>query len=392
MDIYQILVEKRQDIINQWIEAIKQDLQIESSTRLNSQALQDHLPVIFQAVLDGICEKHRDSARTLLTEQGDKHGHVRAQQDFNPEEIVREYFLLKRILLAELQPELLAISPDKILKIISVIDQTIDELMANSFKSYTNERLQQLESLQQQLLLTNQELNRLVAAHRDNLCYLTHEIKNPLTSIIGYSDLFLRLQKNRQANNSSTNLEHIEQVLRQGRKVLRLVNDTIEISGYRNGKIQLHFRLVDVCSLLDSIVISLKPAVAAKGLELTTSCNPEPLKVKTDSLRLQQIITNLISNAIRYTQEGKIMVICEQIEDERLQIIVSDTGIGISERDRQRIFEPYFRVATVESDIPDGIGLGLAIVAQLVNMLNGEIRLNSKLGVGSTFTIILPIV
>ena len=114
--------------------------------------------------------------------------------------------------------------------------------MANTFKSYTQQRVQQLENLHYQLLLTNQELTRLIEDNHENLSYLTHEIKNPLTSIIGYSDLFLR-QQQEHTDNTITNLGHIEQVLTQGRKILRLVNDTVEISSYSKGKIKLTPRI-----------------------------------------------------------------------------------------------------------------------------------------------------
>ena len=386
------LIDNIKQITDDWINAIIEDESIASSSKLRFSSIKDHIPELLEAAFEafaGNCPIETDNSDEY---QGKKHGFSRAIQDFDIEEIAREYYLLKQILFARLQADLLTSSPSEILDAIATLNQVIDKMMANSFKSYTQRRLNQLENLHAQLLLTNQELSRLVADRKDNLSYLTHEIKNPLTSIIGYSDLFLRQHQIKSLESTASNLGHIEQVLTQGRKILRLINDTVEISSYGKGAIELTPRPVNVCKLLDSVAISLKSAIEAKDLQLVTSCTPEPLEINTDSLRLQQIISNLVSNAIRYTEAGTITVFCEQIKDDRFKIVVSDTGIGISEADCQRIFDPYFRVTQADRCIvPKGLGLGLAIVAQLVQLLNGKIELKSEIGVGSTFTVVLPV-
>ncbi|BAZ45937.1 two-component sensor histidine kinase [Chondrocystis sp. NIES-4102] len=411
MDISKILTREKDDIIQQWVEAIALDQQIQSSQQLTFQSIIDHLPNIFQNILDAI---DSDWLQYIATKEntciysrnkedfpilGDTHGATRARQDFDAEEIVREYVLLKKILLAKLEPHLLLSDSKTTLDTIKFIDIIINQFMAKSFNSYTKERLEQLEKLQIQLLLTNQELTRLIEGHRDSLSYLTHEIKNPLTSIIGYSDLFLRQQKNLNTQNTClTNIEHIEQVLKQGRKILRIVNDTKELASYQSGNMNLHWQNVEICSLLESILLSFKSTIEAKNLHLSASCSPDRLIICTDSLRLQQIITNLISNAIRYTKSGTIEVKCIKIPPikpsikDYLKIIVKDSGIGIKTENQERIFEPYFQIKEANEMNLEGMGLGLAIVAQLVKMLNGKIKLSSKVNVGSTFTVILPII
>ncbi|MGD1917892.1 MAG: ATP-binding protein [Pleurocapsa sp.] len=388
----QKLINNIEEITENWIEAIIEDKLIASSNKLKSASIEDHIPQLLAAIFRVFAGIDKLITNNSDKNQGGKHGFARAIQDFNIEEIAREYYLLKKILFQRLQPELLASSPLEIIDAVATLNQVIDKMMANSFQSYTQKKLSQLENLHHQLLLTNQELIRLIEDHQDSLSYLTHEIKTPLTSIIGYSDLFLRQQQIKPVNNTINNLGHIEQVLTQGRKILRLVNDTLEISSYSKGTIKLTPRSVNICKLLDSVVVSLKSAVEVKGLDLVVGCTPEPLQIQTDSLRLQQIISNLVINAIRYTKTGTIKVFCEQIKGNYLKIVVSDTGIGISQVDCQRIFDPYFRVAQPDScTITEGIGLGLAIVAQLVQLLDGEIQLESEIGVGSTFTVVLPI-
>ncbi|MGF1674140.1 MAG: sensor histidine kinase, partial [Rivularia sp. (in: cyanobacteria)] len=114
--------------------------------------------------------------------------------------------------------------------------------------------------------------------------------------------------------------------------------------------------------------------------------------VVTDGLKLQQVMTNLVSNAIRYTESGTIEIDCHWVNKNRWEIIVSDTGVGISEEDLLNIFNPYYRANSKrDSCLIDGTGLGLAIVSQIVQLIQGEIKVESVLGIGSTFTVILPL-
>ena len=380
-------------IANKLIKAIEEDDLIASSCSLSSRALRDNLPEICQTIVETVIYTSDINSNNPLPEidrvgQGTQHGYVRSTQNFTIEELVREFSLLKRVAIEELKPLLLDYSSEVIIEKLSSVDRTIDRIVENSFQSYATVRKRQLDDLRQQVFLTKQELTRLIAAHQESLSYLVHEIKNPLTSIIGYSDLFIRQQ---QQNDSIDNLSHIQQVLQQGRKVLRLVNDTSEISAFKEGNFQVKAREVDICALLENITLCLKPSAEAKQLELVTSCQPERLIIYSDSLRLQQIITNLLINAVRYTQVGKIELSCRLIDIQQLEIRVADTGIGISKSEQERIFEPYFRTQQSQQDVPEGIGLGLAIVAQLVASLNGKIELNSEFGRGSIFTITIPL-
>jgi signal transduction histidine kinase len=113
--------------------------------------------------------------------------------------------------------------------------------------------------------------------------------------------------------------------------------------------------------------------------------------VLSDPLRLQQIVTNLLSNAIRYTQSGTIQLTCQILSNNCWSIVISDTGIGIAPEDQPCVFDPFFRAGDSGSYLPDSTGLGLAIVSQLVKLMQGKIELVSQLGIGSTFTVILPL-
>jgi len=390
-DFSQLLSDKVNVITDHWITAVRQDRQIESADNLSRTAIQDHIPLLLEAMVTVIFRSQESEIQPIL-EASWEHGVLRATQGFDPTEIVREYRLLRQVIFSTLETELLQAKPIELFRVIRLIDATVDEAISQCFKSYVDERLRELEQLHSQLQLNNQELTRLVRANQDKFSHLAHELKNPLTSIIGYSDLFLRQErKSSGVKDNFTNIEHIERVLRNGRHLLHLVNDALEVSRYQEGEMKLQVAPTSVRFLVNSVVEMLEPSVREKQLEIVVDCDRAPDEIRTDSLRLQQIITNLVSNALRYTHEGKVKLICERQDSDKWALIVSDTGIGISAENKELVFNPYYRVSNEKAYLPESTGLGLAIVDQLVQLLKGKIELVSHVGVGSTFTVTFPL-
>jgi signal transduction histidine kinase len=391
LDFSQVLLDNTDTIIENWVEAVRGDSLIQSANALPYKAIRDSVPRVLQAMTTMLSPSQDNDVETLV-EASLEHGVLRAEQGFDAAEIAREYRLLRQVTFSTLEANLLDGSPKEVIRVFRLIDAVVDEAIARCFKSYTSERLRELEQLQSQLTLNNQELTRLIRANQDNLSHLAHELKTPLTSIIGYSDLFLRTSRqNTQVKDTFANLEHVERVLGSGRQLLRLLNDALEISRYEAGQMQLQPALIDVRYLINDVIEMLEPLARAKELQMLVKSDRAPNQVLTDSLRLQQIVTNLVSNAIRYTKSGIVEVTCFMDADNQWAIAVTDTGIGIALEDQPHIFDPYFRVGASDTYLPDSTGLGLAIVSRLVNLLQGKIELVSQLGVGSTFTVILPL-
>lgn len=392
IDFSQLMLDKIDTITAEWVSAVRQDRQIESSDNLPRTAIQNHIVMVLQAMTT-VISKYQDSEIQPILDASIHHGVLRAEQGFEPTEIAREYHLLRQVIFATLEAELLQAKPLEVIRVFRLIDATIDEAIAQCFKSYVDERLKELDLLQSHLQLNNQELTRLVRANQDNLSHLAHELKNPLNSIIGYSDLFLRQERKRtEVKDTYTNLEHIERVLRNGRHLLTLVNDALEVSRYEAGKMKPQVVATSVRCLIDNVVEMLEPAAREKQLQIVVNCDRAPDEILTDALRLQQVITNLVSNAIRYTETGSINITCQTISAREWEILVADTGIGIAEEEQQLIFAPYYRVGDDRKPyLPNSTGLGLAIVSQLVKLLQGRCELNSQIGVGSTFRVIFPL-
>ena len=389
-DLGEALQEKTDAIVKNWVEAIRDDVEIESAKELAYQSVRDSIPFVLKAIATLLTRTSADDDPQQVTDQSWQHGIDRAEQGYDTAEIVREYRLLRKVIFSTLEPDLLTGSVHEVLQAVQGIDGVIDEVISLCLESYLSKRLQELELVQEQLLLTNQELTRLAQSYKDNLSYLAHELKNPLNSIMGFSELLLRIQQENQNNDPFTSVQLVERMLRNGRQLLNLINNALEISRFESGQVQLHLEPTDVRSLIEESVQAFDPSIRAKGLAVEIDCDRAPTEVLSDPLRLRQIVTNLVSNAIRYTETGSIRVICQTDGNNQWRLIVADTGVGISREDQAQVFKPYFRAGPASNYSPGSTGLGLAIVAQLVELLQGKIELVSQLEQGSTFTVTFP--
>ncbi|MBD2693446.1 sensor histidine kinase [Anabaena catenula] len=391
MDFSQLLTDKIDTIIDQWVIEVHQDQRIKSASNLPYSGIKNHVPDVLKAMVTVLSTSQGNDYKAIVSASW-QHGIIRATQGFNPAEIAREYHHLKTVIFDTIQADLLQAKPTDIIRAMRLINAVIDEAIARCFNSYVDERLRELEHLHNTLALHNQELTRLINANREHLSLLAHDLKHPLASIIGYSDLFLREHREKtHTKETYNNLEHIERVLRNGRHLLSLINDLLELSQHEAGKIQLEFTSTNVCEIISNVCEMFEPLVAKKDLSLIVDCQQDSQKIITDAYQLQQVITNLVSNAIRYTESGSIHITSHVLDHQKWEFVVSDTGIGIRPEDQKQIFEPYFRCNNQKSHLPDSTGLGLAIVSRLVKLLQGEIKLVSQPEVGSTFTVILPL-
>jgi len=297
----QRLAEKIDYICDDWVKAVRQDRQIQSAEGLPGTAIQDHLAEVLQAMVRVLAQDQVEDIQ-LLVQDSLHHGALRANQGFEPQEIAQEYALLHKVIVTALEADLLEASSAQVLQVLRLLQAMVNAATAQCFRSYTAQRLGELEQLQNQLTLTNQELTRLVHAHQEHLSHLAHELKTPLNSIIGYSQLVLRQQlRASEAGDTLASLEHIERVVRNGQQLLHLINDTLELSRAHSGKIQLHLTTTDVRPLLQEVLQTIEPLAEVKELQIKTKCEDAPPQVLTDPFRLQQILTNLLSNAVRYT-------------------------------------------------------------------------------------------
>ena len=382
-DFSQLLKGKIDRIKQDWVDAVSRDRQIHSADTLSRTAIENHIDDVLLAMTLSLSQTEADDD-TTIEKASISHGVLRANQGFDPSEIAQEYHLLRNTIFDSIRADLLSSTAEEVFRAVTVIDSVIDLAVSQCFKSYVAERLDELEQVRNQLNITVSELKRLARSSEENLSILAHELKTPLTSIIGYADLFLRQSRKEEAQDSVSSLENIERVLRGGRRLLHLINDALELSRYQAGKMQIIPEAIN-----RAVLEVIQPLANERGLQLITELDEAPPEVISDPFRLQQILTNLASNAVRYTQSGSVTISCRTLPNDRWLISVADTGVGIDPADQLRLFVPFERAGTMRS--PDSTGLGLAIVARLVELLHGNIYLASQPEEGSTFTAIFPL-
>ncbi len=391
-DLGKALLGKVDEIIDIWIEEVRRDMKIDSNKGMTYEAVHNGLPLVLASVATLLTTAFADE-ETELNEEATEHGAVRAEQGFDIAELVREYRTLNRVLITALEPDLMTGTVSEVIKALRKIDEVIDRVVLLSIESYVSHRLGLLEKMHGQLLLTNQELTRLVQIQRDNVSHLAHELKNPLNSIIGFSSVLLRKQRQVLTDSPPKSIEmrQVERILNNGQQLLRLINNTLEVSRYESEQLALKVEPVHAPMLIKTVAESFESVARDRQIALKMDCDRAPNEVTTDSLRLQQILTNLVSNAIRYTDEGEVSISCYSVDEESWAIAVCDTGKGIPLDLQPKIFEPYFRVGDKNDYAPESSGLGLTIVNKLVQLLQGRIELTSEVDSGSTFLVILPL-
>ncbi len=222
------------------------------------------------------------------------------------------------------------------------------------------------------------------------LATMSHEIRTPMNGVIGLTGL---LQKTRLDERQK---EYVDGVHLAGEALLRIINDILDFSKNEAGKLELDIIDFNLVQVVEETAALVAESAQSKNLELLAYCSPElPLGLRGDPSRLRQILLNLASNAVKFTTEGEV-VIRAQVDGDTadgpvVRFEVSDTGLGLDQEDRQRLFEPFSQADSTTTRRFGGTGLGLAICRQLVAAMGGTLGVESELGRGSTFWFTLPL-
>lgn len=234
-----------------------------------------------------------------------------------------------------------------------------------------------------ELEAANKRAEDLLITREKLMLAITHDFKAPLGSIMGYTELLSRLTEDERQrfylDNMKSSSEHL----------LKLVSDLLDFHRLDLNKAEVNRVTFNPSQLFDEIYVSFEPLTAAKGLTLQCHIAPELNgRYISDPLRLRQIVNNLLSNAVKFTRQGEI-TLTATYDASRLTVTVADTGKGMATEDRERIFQEFTRLSGAQGE--EGFGLGLSIVNKLVILLEGTIDVQSTLGEGSCFTVVLPL-
>lgn len=273
----------------------------------------------------------------------------------------------------------------------TLYDQEVDpNVVILCFRNVDEEKRREMQTT---LLLQDalEAAQRSTKAKSEFFSGMSHDMRTPLNAIIGCCDL---AQKSHEAGNAAKAEEYLKKIYFAANQLVELINDILEMSKMEAGKQNLDLREINLEEILQKTADLFRDKILEDGKTLEVLLDIRDTRVLGDERKLIQILNNLLSNAVKYSNKGaSIRLMARQFAVQphsKYQIVVEDTGIGMSPEFLERLFDPYSRETTFTARATVGTGLGMSIVKSLVQQLNGEISVDSKLGEGSRFTVTIP--
>ena len=266
--------------------------------------------------------------------------------------------------------------PALLAEVIQIINDNADASLVRIANAYDT-----------QLRETNAQLARASQFKSEFLAKMSHQLRTPLTAIIGFCEVVLG---GLDGELTPEQAEDVSQIHKSANVLLELVNEILDLSKIEAGKLEVAIRDVELQTVVDDVIATMVQIAQAKALKLTSQLSPSTSIVKADPGRLREILTNLVSNAIKFTPEGSV-TITSAARNGMAEISVVDTGIGIASDARERIFQEFRQANDKIAETYGGTGLGLSIARKLAELQGGRMGVESQPGKGSRFWFTLPI-
>ena len=265
--------------------------------------------------------------------------------------------------------------------------QKIIENQNLELDSKVRERTLELEKNQIRLQESNLLLENANRHKSEFLANMSHELRTPLNSIIGFSEL---LKEKIFGDINPKQTEYVKNIYNSGKHLLDLINDILDLSKIESGEVNVFREIFSLNKAIQSCVAIVSERVKKNKLKLHVYISEGENLIYADERKMKQILLNLLTNAVKFTPEGGEIVVQAESTEAGIQVMVKDSGIGIDPKDQEKIFEEFKQVENHYTRKLEGTGLGLAIVKRLIDLQNGWLKLDSALGVGSSFTFFIP--
>ncbi len=276
---------------------------------------------------------------------------------------------------------------DEYEKFANAFNNMLDSLQATQEK--LRQANKQLDAKISQLSERNIELFKANKVKSEFLANISHEFRTPMNAILGFAQVLRgnpKLLKHEKAQ------RYVENIIISGNRLLNMINDLLDLAKTEAGKLQLHIEKTSLQEILKSLVAPFSLLTKEKKIKVKLTVPDEIPSLVTDAGKVQQILYNFLNNAVKFTpQQGRVEIRAQMLDEKMLRIAVTDTGCGIADADRGKIFEKFRLADGTLTRETTGTGLGLAISKELADMLAGSIGLESELGKGSTFWLDIPV-
>jgi two-component system, sensor histidine kinase and response regulator len=266
------------------------------------------------------------------------------------------------------------------------ITETVLTAVANSLERKM--LLDQNSRLIENLMKAKDDAEKANKAKSDFLAKMSHDLKTPLNAILGYTELMI-IDPDEPLDEGS--VDSLNQIFKAGNHLLELINDILDLSAIEAGKLKVVIEKIDVISIIQESLVLIRPSAGKHSIKiLDETKDMNPLLVLADSLRLKQVLLNLLSNGIKYNSIKGTLTIGLTGEEDRVRINVRDTGPGIPQEKMKTLFEKFNRLGAEKTTI-EGTGIGLNICRNLIDLMNGSLNVESEMGKGSCFSISVPL-
>ncbi len=272
---------------------------------------------------------------------------------------------------------------------------------SNKLEEYSQALEQKVESRTIKLREANEKLQEADRAKTEFLSVVSHELRTPLAAVLGFAKIIsnrfdkvvfpnLRIDDAKVMKSTLMVKKNLDTIISEGVRLTDLINDLLDVTKIETGKVEWRMEAVSVAEIIEQAAAITSSSFAQYGLELECDVEDGLPEIAGDKYRLEQVLINLFSNAIKFTEKGYILCRAWKIDNEIL-ISVKDSGGGINDADQKKIFEKFKQAGIVNKGKPRGTGLGLPICKEIVNRHGGRIWVESEPGKGSTFSFTLPV-
>lgn len=382
-----VLEDEKNSIMFEWLEHVRAEVSIARSK--SDAQIYNHLGIFLNTMISALRTNYSSELLSETHELSREHGEQRALlRGYTLDQIIHEYHLLRETIFEYLivQRDVLLTENDR-----KIINTFIDDAIQSTAAEFMRKESEVQEKIRTELEEALEKLKVTVKARDSFLSLASHELKTPLTTLLLQAQI-----KRRQLAKGQVHLfqgeklnEMIETDIKQLGALNRLIDDMLDIGRIRTGRLELKKERIDLSATALEVFEKYQPEVQEKCSNFEFNVE-ENIFVEADQERIVQVISNLINNAMKYGQCKPLAakVFCDRINNMAF-IVVRDNGFGISEEDRVRIFQTFERA--ISPNEVSGLGLGLAIVKEIVSAHGGEVLVDSEVGVGSTFTVSLPV-